>query len=174
MEFLKKHYRHIFVDFDSTLYLWDNCPDRKSVDPAAWYAMQLSRTGHIYNEKYINKLLVDYLRQSNAEIHLTTWVDFSFEAESKFNFINKYCPGLLTDYIGTSSTENKVKLMEAYVQAGNPKDTMLMIDDNFNVVHGCRYAGFDVQEPQFVIGMLYEAKISETTRKQGGHKYGLE
>lgn len=166
MEFLKKHYRHIFVDFDSTLYLWDNCTDRKSVDSVAWNAMQLSRTGHVYDEKYINRLLVDYLKQSCAEVHLTTWVDLSFEAESKFNFINKYCPGLFTDYIGTSSAENKVKLLEAYVQAGNPKDTILMIDDNFNVVHGCRHAGFDVQEPQFVMGMVYEAKTKELEYKQ--------
>lgn len=166
MEFLSKRYRHVFVDFDSTLYLWDNCPDRKSVDSVVWNATQLSRTGHVYDKKYINRLLVEYLRQSCAEIHLTTWTDFSFEAESKFNFINRYCPDLLTDYIATSSAENKIKLLEAYEHAGNPKDTMVMIDDNFNVVHGCRHAGFDVQEPQFVMGMIYEAKVKELEHRQ--------
>lgn len=154
MEFLKKHYRHIFVDFDSTLYLWDNCFDRRSVEPVTFGAMQLSRTGHVYDEKYINHLLVDYLKQSCAEIHLTTWVGFSFEAESKFNFINKHYPNLLTDYIGVATLEHKIRLLEVYEKAGNSKDTMLMIDDNFNVVNGCRQAGFDVQEPQFVMGML--------------------
>ena len=41
-----------------------------------------------------------------------------------------------------------------------------MIDDNFNVVHGCRHAGFDVQEPQFVMGMIYEVKVKELEHQQ--------
>lgn len=165
-DFLSKKYRHIFVDFDSTLYLWDNCPEQKSIESVAWNAMQLSRTGYVYDSAYINDLLVDYLKRSGAEIHLTTWCDFSFEAEAKFNFIEKHHPGLLTDYIATSSAENKIRLLEAYEHAGNPKATMLMIDDNFNVVHGCRHAGFDVQEPQFVMGMIYEVKTKELEYKQ--------
>ena len=157
-EFLERRYRHIFVDFDSTLYLWDNGPERKSIESTVWNARQLSRQGDAYDPSNINHLLVAYLEQSGAEAHLLTWVDFSFEAESKFNFINRHYPGLLADYIGTKSNEDKVRLLEAYEHAGNPKEAMLVIDDNFNVVRSCRERGFDVQEPQFVMGQMYRWK----------------
>lgn len=160
MDFLKKEYSHIFVDFDNTLYLWDNSPERKTIEPVEWYAHQLPRMGHIYKDKYINKLLVDYLQRSCAMIHLTTQVTFSFEAEAKFNFIDRFHPNLLADFIGTASTEDKVHLMEAYENLGITKSKMLMIDDNYNVVHECRKAGFDVQEPQFIMNVIYEDKLT--------------
>lgn len=160
-DFLERKYKHIFVDFDSTLYLWDNHPDRKDMEPVKWNALQLSRDGRRYDPKYINKLLIEYLQRSGAEIHLSTSVNLSCEAESKFNFINKYYSNLLTDYIGISDAEQKICLLQAYEYEGNSKNSMLMIDDNYIVVSSCRAAGFDVQEPQFVMGMVYEAKTKE-------------
>lgn len=156
MTFLEKRYKHIFVDFDSTLYLWDNCPDRKSADDVSWTAMRLSKDTDCYDPNSINKLLVSYLRQSCAQIHLVTWVNFSFEAELKYDFINKYYPDLLIDYIACSSNENKLLLLRAYERAGNPRDTMLLIDDRYNVVQACRQEGFDVQEPQFIMGQIFK------------------
>ena len=73
--------------------------------------------------------------------------------------MEKYHPGLLTDYISVSSVENKVRLLETYEYAGNPKDTMLMIDDRFEVVHSCRHAGFDVQEPQYIMNLMFKNKL---------------
>lgn len=161
MNFLDKFYKHIFVDFDSTLYLWDNNPERTSLGDIAFEAMRLLKKERTYDSTYINELLVDYLKlqkQSGAEIHLTTQCDFSFGAEAKFKFMENNYPGLLTDYISTASNESKIRLMETYEYAGNPKNTMLMIDDRFEVVHGCRHAGFNVQEPQFIMGMMAKAK----------------
>lgn len=154
MDFLDRKYRHIFVDFDSTLYLWDNSPGRKPVDDIEWAARRLSNSEQNYDEKCLNVLLIEYLKQTQAQIHLTSWVDFSFEAKAKFDFIEEIYPNLLTDYIGTASTDAKIKLLRVYERLGNPKESMLLIDDNCNVVRPCRAAGYDVQEPQFIMGEI--------------------
>lgn len=139
--------------------MWDNSTSRPTSEPIAWKAMHLTRGEHVYDEKYINRLIADYLRQSCAEVHLCTQVDLSIEAESKFNFINRHCPGLLTDYVGVSSAEAKVQLLQAYERAGSPKDSMLMIDDYYKVVRACMDVGYEVQEPQFIMGRLYDKKV---------------
>ena len=163
--FLERKYKHIFVDFDSTLYLWDNHPGRKSVPDTEWASLRLPRNGDCYDRDFINKPLVDYLILSRAEVHLVTWTDFSFEGEAKFNFINREYPDLLTDWISASSNEDKIRLLKAYEYAGNDRATMLMIDDNFNVVHGCRKEGFDVQEPQFIMGLMYKWETNRLVDK---------
>lgn len=156
-DFQNRDYRHIFVDFDSTLYLWDQIEERRNIPSdmdIEWMAQCLSAEGRPYNRDQLNSLLIDYLETQVCEIHLLTHVEFSFEAFSKFNFVNSVRPGLLTDWIGVAGPESKSRVMQIFESLGCPKESMLIIDDNYDVVCSCRDAGYDVAEPQFIMELM--------------------
>ena len=152
-DFLNKKYTDIFVDFDQTLYLWDESQLKKD-SLAEFYAKSIAmRDGSQYNPDQINKILIKYLQESNAKVHLATHVRISANAEAKFNFINKYYPNLLTDWFGLANPESKILLLDAFVCNGYDKSEILMIDDNDTVIDCCKCGGFDVQNPQFIMGL---------------------
>ena len=158
--FLDMKFDHIFVDFDSTLYLHDNIDELDDTKPEYNY-VKILKGEKIYDVNKLNKPLIEYLMQASGTKHLVSWCNLSIGCEHKFKFINSCYPGLFSDWIATGSKADKIVLLKAYVEAGVAPGTILMIDDVHEVVDGCKENHFYVQEPQFIMNLMQQKKDKE-------------
>lgn len=168
MQFTDLSFKYILVDFDSTLWLWNNTAAachglcRENMD-----ILQLTDMLHdpdtvydtVYNPSQINTLLIEYLKEQKekgARIILVSWVEFSFNARAKFNFINEHTDNLLDEYVGTMGKESKITLADTlYSFSEADKQDILIIDDAHEVIKAAKEAGYSCQEPQFIMNEMY-------------------
>lgn len=142
--FLDISFKHVFVDFDSTLYLWDNTHrhsrdgDNDWCDWYDWY--ELDREAYLkgvyksddwWEEWRINDVLIRYLsyqKSRDAVIHLVTQTSFSYIGERKKKFMDRCHPGIIDDVYTVAHVEDKIRLMDV-VRGNIPRILCLLIDD---------------------------------------------
>ena len=183
MKFSDKAFKHIFIEFDNALYLWDDSLERPLETN---YEHQLSVLSmkevpidNRFQKENINKLLIEYLKEqkrcyADTQIHLLTHARFSYEAELKFNFINSFYPYTLNDFIGCQSVEDKIMLLELYNQMGCEKSELLVIDSTFEVIESARTKRYEVQNPQYIMSFTHNKLLKEVTQDKNVDKNVLK
>lgn len=160
---LNTYPKNIFVDFDNTMYVWDNSPrtEPSTTDHIDWLASSIKDPfGQYYDADNLNDcLIIEYLKKAKnagSKIILFTWTTFSSEGKAKFNFINSIHSNLLDDWISVSSIDAKVEYLLAFERAGNDRNDMLVIDDDVTAIDKIYKAKFNIQTPQCIMNLIYK------------------
>lgn len=106
-----------------------------------------------------NQLMQIFIEEETDKIpkFCITWVADSIMLKFKKQWLDKYYPGKITDLVGTSSPERKMKTMQIIASAyGVPSNKVLFVDDKYDTVAQAIKHGFCAMTTIEVMTKMYE------------------
>ena len=106
-----------------------------------------------------NQLMQIFIEEETDKIpkFCITWVTDSIMLKFKKQWLDKYYPGKITDLVGTSSPERKMKTMQIIASAyGVPSNKVLFVDDKYDTVAQAIKHGFCAMTTIEVMTKMYE------------------
>lgn len=106
-----------------------------------------------------NQLMQIFIEEETDKIpkFCITWVADSIMLKFKKQWLDKYYPGKITDLVGTSSPERKIKTMQIIASAyGVPSNKVLFVDDKYDTVAQAIKHGFCAMTTIEVMTKMYE------------------
>lgn len=106
-----------------------------------------------------NQLMREFVEEETDKIpkFCITWVADSIMLKFKKQWLDKYYPGKITDLVGTSSPERKMKTMQIIASAyGVPTNEVLFVDDKYDTVAQAIKYGFCGMTTVEVMTKMYE------------------
>lgn len=106
-----------------------------------------------------NQLMQIFIEEETDKIpkFCITWVTDSIMLKFKKQWLDKYYPGKITDLVGTSSPERKIKTMQIIASAyGVPSNKVLFVDDKYDTVAQAIKHGFCAMTTIEVMTKMYE------------------
>lgn len=106
-----------------------------------------------------NQLMQIFIEEETDKIpkFCITWVVDSIMLKFKKQWLDKYYPGKITDLVGTSSPERKIKTMQIIASAyGVPSNKVLFVDDKYDTVAQAIKHGFCAMTTIEVMTKMYE------------------
>lgn len=166
---IPEHIRLIFFDFDDTLFTHYTNQRFRDDDIIMTSLLQTEakEQGSGYKVYDIlgkpNQLMREFVEEETDKIpkFCITWVADSIMLKFKKQWLDKYYPGKITDLVGTSSPERKMKTMQIIASAyGVPTNEVLFVDDKYDTVAQAIKYGFCGMTTVEVMTKMYE-KYSE-------------
>lgn len=141
-----------FVDFDDTLYIWDNlCQEVNEPEMDKTGVRKAVAGDYSFKRCRLNTALVEKLRklkENGVKLYCLTWVDTSLGAELKQKRIDLDCPELEMKVIGAGRREVKVEVMREVASHMVIKaNQVLLIDDLYITNEEARKANFIATTP---------------------------
>ena len=106
-----------------------------------------------------NQLMQIFIEEETDKIpkFCITWVADGIMLKFKKQWLDKYYPGKITDLVGTSSPERKIKTMQIIASAyGVPSNKVLFVDDKYDTVAQAIKHGFCAMTTIEVMTKMYE------------------
>lgn len=157
--------KHIFFDFDDTLfthYVNQQFGDDDVIMTSLLQA-ETKEQGSGYRVYDTlgkpNQLMQIFIEEETDKIpkFCITWVADSIMLKFKKQWLDKYYPGKITDLVGTSSPERKIKTMQIIASAyGVPSNKVLFVDDKYDTVAQAIKHGFCAMTTIEVMTKMYE------------------
>jgi hypothetical protein len=162
---IPEHIRLIFFDFDDTLFTHYTNQRFRDDDIIMTSLLQTEakEQGSGYKVYDIlgkpNQLMREFVEEETDKIpkFCITWVADSIMLKFKKQWLDKYYPGKITDLVGTSSPERKMKTMQIIASAyGVPTNEVLFVDDKYDTVAQAIKYGFCGMTTVEVMTKMYE------------------
>lgn len=162
---IPEHIRLIFFDFDDTLFTHYTNQRFRDDDIIMTSLLQTEakEQGSGYKVYDIlgkpNQLMREFVEEETDKIpkFCITWVAVSIMLKFKKQWLDKYYPGKITDLVGTSSPERKMKTMQIIASAyGVPTNEVLFVDDKYDTVAQAIKYGFCGMTTVEVMTKMYE------------------
>lgn len=140
---IPNHIRLIFFGFEDTLFI--SCADQRFGDDDIIAASLLQAEAKEQGSGYKvfdtigkpNQLMREFVEEETDKIPkfcITLTAD-SIIPKFQKQWLDKYYPGKITDLVGTSSPERKMKTMQIIASAyGVPSNKVLFVDDKYDTV----------------------------------------
>ena len=148
---IPNHIRLIFFGFEDTLFI--SCADQRFGDDDIIAASLLQAEAKEQGSGYKvfdtigkpNQLMREFVEEETDKIPkfcITLTAD-SIIPKFQKQWLDKYYPGKITDLVGTSSPERKMKTMQIIASAyGVPSNKVLFVDDKYDTVAQAIKHGF--------------------------------
>lgn len=162
---IPEHIRLIFFDFDDTLFTHYTNQRFRDDDIIMTSLLQTEakEQGSGYKVYDIlgkpNQLMREFVEEETDKIpkFCITWVADSIMLKFKKQWLDKYYPRKITDLVGTSSPERKMKTMQIIASAyGVPTNEVLFVDDKYDTVAQAIKYGFCGMTTVEVMTKMYE------------------
>ena len=162
---IPEHIRLIFFDFDDTLFTHYTNQRFRDDDIIMTSLLQTEakEQGSGYKVYDIlgkpNQLMREFVEEETDKIpkFCITWVADSIMLKFKKQWLDKYYPGKITDLVGTSSPERKMKTMQIIASAyGVPTNEVLFVNDKYDTVAQAIKYGFCGMTTGEVMTKMYE------------------
>lgn len=162
---IPEHIRLIFFDFDDTLFTHYTNQQFGDDDVIMTSLLQTETkeqgSGYrVYDTLgKPNQLMQIFIEEETDKIpkFCITWVADSIMLKFKKQWLDKYYPGKITDLVGTSSPERKMKTMQIIASAyGVPSNKVLFVDDKYDTVAQAIKHGFCAMTTIEVMTKMYE------------------
>lgn len=162
---IPEHIQLIFFDFDDTLFTHYTNQRFRDDDIIMTSLLQTEEKeqGSGYKVYDIlgkpNQLMREFVEEETDKIpkFCITWVADSIMLKFKKQWLDKYYPGKITDLVGTSSPERKMKTMQIIASAyGVPTNEVLFVDDKYDTVAQAIKYGFCGMTTVEVMTKMYE------------------
>lgn len=162
---IPEHIRLIFFDFDDTLFTHYTNQRFRDDDIIMTSLLQTEakEQGSGYKVYDIlgkpNQLMREFVEEETDKIpkFCITWVADSIMLKFKKQWLDKYYPGKITDLVGTSSPERKMKTMQIIASAyGVLTNEVLFVDDKYDTVAQAIKYGFCGMTTVEVMTKMYE------------------
>ena len=162
---IPEHIRLIFFDFDDTLFTHYTNQRFRDDDIIMTSLLQTEakEQGSGYKVYDIlgkpNQLMREFVEEETDKIpkFCITWVADSIMLKFKKQWLDKYYPGKITDLVGTSSPERKMKTMQIIASAyGVPTNEVLFVNDKYDTVAQAIKYGFCGMTTVEVMTKMYE------------------
>lgn len=162
---IPEHIRLIFFDFDDTLFTHYTNQRFRDDDIIMTSLLQTEakEQGSGYKVYDIlgkpNQLMREFVEEETDKIpkFCITWVADSIMLKFKKQWLDKYYPGKITDLVGTSSPERKMKTMQIIASAyGVPTNEVLFVDNKYDTVAQAIKYGFCGMTTVEVMTKMYE------------------
>lgn len=147
----------LFIDFDDTYYLhdhhWnDDAEDRKFNN--AVISGKYQYDPNLINHSLVKKLQI--MKRNGIKIFILTHVPISGVLSKKIAFAEINTPDLFNNYIGVSSSAEKLTYMQNYCSKNNITDlrSVGLIDDMMLSLGTIEAAGFSAASPQYFCQMF--------------------
>lgn len=162
---IPEHIRLIFFDFDDTLFT--HYTNQRFRDDDIIMTSLLQTEAKEQGSGYRvydtlgkpNQLMQIFIEEETDKIpkFCITWVADSIMLKFKKQWLNKYYPGKITDLVGTSSPERKMKTMQIIASAyGVPTNEVLFVGDKHDTVAQAIKYGFCGMTTVEVMTKMYE------------------
>ena len=162
---IPEHIRLIFFDFDDTLFTHYTNQRFRDDDIIMTSLLQTEAKEQESGYKVYdilgkpNQLMREFVEEETDKIpkFCITWVADSIMLKFKKQWLDKYYPGKITDLVGTSSPERKMKTMQIIASAyGVPTNEVLFVDDKYDTVAQAIKYGFCGMTTVEVMTKMYE------------------
>ena len=162
---IPNHIRLIFFGFEDTLFI--SCADQRFGDDDIIAASMLQAEAKEQGSGYKvfdtigkpNQLMREFVEEETDKIPkfcITLTAD-SIIPKFQKQWLDKYYPGKITDLVGTSSPERKMKTMQIIASAyGVPSNKVLFVDDKYDTVAQAIKHGFCAMTTIEVMTKMYE------------------
>ena len=162
---IPNHIRLIFFGFEDTLFI--SCADQRFGDDDIIAASLLQAEAKEQGSGYKvfdtigkpNQLMREFVEEETDKIPkfcITLTAD-SIIPKFQKQWLDKYYPGKITDLVGTSSPERKMKTMQIIASAyGVPSNKVLFVDDKYDTVAQAIKYGFCAMTTIEVMTKMYE------------------
>lgn len=159
------HIRLIFFGFEDTLFI--SCADQRFGDDDIIAGSLLQTEAKEQGSGYEvfdtlgkpNRLMKKFIEEETDKIpkFCITWFADSIMLKFKKQWLDKYYLGKITDLVGTSSPERKMKTMQIIASAyGVPTNEVLFVDDKYDTVAQVIKYGFCGMTTVEVMTKMYE------------------
>lgn len=162
---IPNHIRLIFFGFEDTLFI--SCADQRFGDDDIIATSLLQAEAKEQGSGYKvfdtigkpNQLMREFVEEETDKIPkfcITLTAD-SIIPKFQKQWLDKYYPGKITDLVGTSSPERKMKTMQIIASAyGVPSNKVLFVDDKYDTVAQAIKHGFCAMTTIEVMTKMYE------------------
>ena len=162
---IPNHIRLIFFGFEDTLFI--SCADQRFGDDDIIAASMLQAEAKEQGSGYKvfdtigkpNQLMREFVEEETDKIPkfcITLTAD-SIIPKFQKQWLDKYYPGKITDLVGTSSPERKMKTIQIIASAyGVPSNKVLFVDDKYDTVAQAIKHGFCAMTTIEVMTKMYE------------------
>lgn len=162
---IPEHIRLIFFDFDDTLFTHYTNQRFRDDDIIMTSLLQTEAKEQGSGYKVFdtigkpNQLMREFVEEETDKIPkfcITLTAD-SIIPKFQKQWLDKYYPGKITDLVGTSSPERKMKTMQIIASAyGVPSNKVLFVDDKYDTVAQAIKHGFCAMTTIEVMTKMYE------------------
>lgn len=162
---IPEHIRLIFFDFDDTLFTHYTNQRFRDDDIIMTSLLQTEAKEQGSGYKVFdtigkpNQLMREFVEEETDKIPkfcITLTAD-SIIPKFQKQWLDKYYPGKITDLVGTSSPERKIKTMQIIASAyGVPSNKVLFVDDKYDTVAQAIKHGFCAMTTIEVMTKMYE------------------
>lgn len=162
---IPEHIRLIFFDFDDTLFTHYTNQRFRDDDIIMTSLLQTEAKEQGSGYKVFdtigkpNQLMREFVEEETDKIPkfcITLTAD-SIIPKFQKQWLDKYYPGKITDLVGTSSPERKMKTMQIIASAyGVPSNKVLFVDDKYDTVAQAIKYGFCAMTTIEVMTKMYE------------------
>ena len=161
---IPNHIRLIFFGFEDTLFIhYTNQRFRDDIIMTSLLQTEAKEQGSGYKVFDTigkpNQLMREFVEEETDKIPkfcITLTAD-SIIPKFQKQWLDKYYPGKITDLVGTSSPERKIKTMQIIASAyGVPSNKVLFVDDKYDTVAQAIKHGFCAMTTIEVMTKMYE------------------
>lgn len=162
---IPEHIRLIFFDFDDTLFTHYTNQRFRDDDIIMTSLLQTEAKEQGSGYKVFdtigkpNQLMREFVEEETDKIpkFCITLTTDSIIPKFQKQWLDKYYPGKITDLVGTSSPERKIKTMQIIASAyGVPSNKVLFVDDKYDTVAQAIKHGFCAMTTIEVMTKMYE------------------